>query len=224
MDTYRAQMEEFVAYLRSLFERRRDVPGDDLLSALLRVEEKGDVLSEAELSSMVALLVIAGHETTVSLIGNGVLVLLRHPEQRALLEREPALLASAFEELVRFEGPVERALHRWAREDVVVGGETIGRGERVIAILGSANRDAARFERPDELDLARADNPHVGFGRGSHFCLGAPLARLETEIALATVLRRLPGLRLAVAPADLRWRPVPMFRSLVSLPVRWDAA
>ena len=223
MDTFRAQMEEFVDYLQRLFALRRATPGDDLITALLRVEETGDTLSEPELSSTVALLIIAGHETTVSLIGNSVLVLLEHPEQRAQLEREAALPGPAIEELVRYESPVERALHRWASEDVVLGGKKIRRGDGVIAILGSANRDSVRFARPDELHLTRRDNQHVGFGRGSHYCLGAPLARLEAEVALSTLLQRLPGLRLRVSVRALRWRPVPLFRSLVSLPVAWDA-
>jgi len=222
MHAFRAQMEEFVDYLLRLFARRRGTPGDDLISALVAAEEAGDTLSEAELSSTVALLIIAGHESTVSLIGNAVLALLEHPAQRDRLVREPALLPSAIEELVRYDGPVERALHRWAREDVVLGGRTIRRGEVVIALLGSADRDPAQFECPDELDLGRRDNPHVGFGRGSHYCPGAPLARLETEVALSTLLSRLVGLRLAVPVAELRWRPVALFRSLVSLPVAWD--
>jgi cytochrome P450 len=214
-------MSEFVAYLRNLFDRRRATPGADLISALLRVDEGGDRLSEQELSSMVALLIIAGHETTVTLIGNAVLVLLQHPEHRAQLEREPTLIGPALEELLRYEGPVERALNRWAAEDVELGGQTIRRGEGVIVILGSADRDPARFGNPDVLDFEREDNKHVAFGRGSHYCLGAPLARLEAEIALTTLFRRLPGLRLAVPVDDLSWRPVPLFRSLVSLPVAW---
>jgi cytochrome P450 len=222
MQAFRIEMEEFVDYLRRLFERRRGTPGDDLITALLAVEEAGDKLSEPELSSMVALLIIAGHETTVGLIGNAVLALLEHPAERARLEREPALPASAIEELVRYDGPVERALHRWASEDVELGGHTIRRGEPVIALLGSADRDPARFACPDELDLTRRDNQHVGFGRGSHYCLGAALARLEAEVALSRLLRRLVGLRLAVSTAELRWRPVPLFRSLASLPVAWD--
>jgi cytochrome P450 len=214
-------MSQFVAYLRELFERRRGTPGDDLISALLQVEEGGDRLTEQELSSMVALLIIAGHETTVSLIGNAVLVLLQHADQRAELERDPTLIAPAIEELLRFDGPVERALNRWAAEDVELGGKTIRRGEGIIVILGSADRDPARFRNPNVLDFTREDNKHVAFGRGSHYCLGAPLARLEAEIALTTLLRRLPGLRLAVPVDELSWRPVPLFRSLVTLPVAW---
>ncbi len=216
-------MGQFVAYLFALFEARRRMPADDLTSALVAVEDGGDTLSEPELSSMVALLIVAGHETTVSLIGNATLALLTHPEQRAALERDPSLLARAVEELIRFDGPVERTLNRWAAEDVELRGQTIRRGELVIVILGSADRDPERFAEPDALDLAaQRDSRHLGFGRGSHFCLGAPLARLETEIALGTLLRLLPGLRLAIAPDELRWRPVPLFRSLVELPVVWD--
>jgi cytochrome P450 len=160
----------------------------------------------------------------VSLIGNATLALLTHPEQRAAVERDPSLLPHAVEELIRYDGPVERTLNRWAAVDVELGGQTIRRGESVIVILGSADRDPERFEGPDTLDLAaRRDSRHLGFGRGSHFCLGAPRARLETEIGLETLLRRLPGLRLAITQEELRWRPVPLFRSLVSLPVAWDA-
>jgi cytochrome P450 len=217
-----AKMSDFVAYLRDLFEQRRSEPGEDLVSALLQVRDGGDTLSDQELFSMVVLLIVAGHETTVSLIGNAVLALLEHPEQRAALEREPARIPATIEELLRYDSPVERTLNRWATTDVELGGQTIKRGDIVIAILGSANRDPDRFPGADVLDLDRPDTKHVAFGRGSHYCLGAPLARLETEIALATLLRRLPGLRLAVAPEELAWRPVPLFRSLASLPVAWD--
>lgn len=224
MERADAALTEFVDYLRALFVERRQTPGDDLVSALVAVEDSGDTLSEEELSSMVALLIVAGHETTVSLIGNAMLALLTHPEQRAELERDPSLLPRAVEELIRYDGPVERTLNRWATEDVELAGQTIRRGETVIVILGAADRDPARFEAPDRLDLgSRREIRHLGFGRGSHFCLGAPLARLEAEIALGTLLRRLPGLRLAIAEDELRWRPVPLFRSLVALPVAWDA-
>jgi len=216
-------MQEFVDYLHALFEERRREPGDDLISALVAVEEAGDSLDESELSSMVALLIVAGHETTVSLIGNATLALLQHPEQRAELEQHPELRSRAVEELVRYDGPVERTLTRWATVDVELGGRTIKRGDAVIAILGAADRDPSRFRAPDTLDLsAERDAKHVGFGRGSHYCLGAPLARLETEVALATLLRRLSGLRLAAPGDTLRWRPVPLFRSLAALPVAWD--
>jgi cytochrome P450 len=225
LERFGAQMIEFVAYLHAFFEERRREPGDDLTSALVAVEDGGDTLSEQELSSMVALLIVAGHETTVSLIGNATFALLTHPEQRAAIESDPSLLPRAVEELVRYDGPVERTLNRWAAEDVELRGQTIRRGESVIVILGSADRDPERFEEPETLDLTlQRDSRHLGFGRGSHFCLGAPLARLETEIALGTLFRRLPGLRLAISPEELRWRPVPLFRSLVELSVAWDDA
>ena len=216
-----AQMNAFVAYLGALFERRRAEPRDDLISALLQAEDAGDMLSEQELFSMVALLIVAGHETTVNLIGNAASALLQHPEQRAMVERDPTLMPRAIEELLRYDGSVERALNRWAATDVELGGQTIRRGDSVIVMLGSANRDRERFPAADTLDVTRTDLKHVGFGRGSHYCLGAPLARLEGEIALATLLRRLPGLRLGIPPEELRWRPVPLFRSLVALPVAW---
>jgi cytochrome P450 len=213
----------FVEYLLALFAQRREAPGEDLVSALVAVEDGGDTLSEEELCSMVVLLIVAGHETTVSLIGNATLALLTHPEQRAAVEEDPSLLPRAVEELIRYDGPVERTLNRWAAVDVELGGQTIRRGETVIVVLGAADHDPERFEEPDTLDLAaERDSRQLGFGRGRHFCLGAPLARLEAEIALGTLLRRLPGLRLAVTPDELRWRPVPLFRSLVALPVAWD--
>jgi cytochrome P450 len=216
-----ALMADFVAYLHALFEQRRADPRDDLISALIQVREGGDSLSEQELFSMVVLLIVAGHETTVNLIANSVLALLEHPEQLELLRGEPDRIPDAIEELLRFDGPVERALPRWAAADVELGGHTIRRGDDVIVILGSANRDSERFEDADALDLERPDTKHVAFGRGSHYCLGAPLARLEGEVALRALLTRLPGLRLAVPRDELRWRPVPLFRSLVSLPVEW---
>jgi cytochrome P450 len=212
---------EFLTYLTELFERRRAEPRDDLVSALLQAEEQGDSLKENELFSMMILLIIAGHETTVSLIANSVLALLTHPDELERLRRDPALVPAAVEELLRYDSPVERTITRWAATDVELGGHSIKRGDYVIAVLGSANRDETRFPNADTLDLDRADVRHVGFGRGRHFCLGAPLARIEAEIALTTLLRRLPGLRLAAEPGLLAYRPVPLFRSLVSLPVAW---
>ena len=221
MAQFGAFVNEFVTYLRELFERRRSTPGDDLISALLQVEEAGDTLSEEELFSMVVLLIIAGHETTVSLIGNAMLALLQHPDQREALESDSTRMSHAIEELLRYDGPVERTLSRWAATDVELGGRSIRRGEGVIVILGSADRDPSRFSDPDTLDFAREDVKHLAFGRGSHYCLGAPLARLEAEVALTTLLRRLPGIRLAMPVEELSWRPVPVFRSLASLQVAW---
>ena len=214
--------QEFVEYLDALFARRRAEPAEDLVSALVLAEDAGDHLSENELYSMVVLLIVAGHETTVSLITNAVLALLSNPDRLAELRADLSLLPSTVEELLRYDSPVERGITRWAATDVELGGQLIARGDFVIPVIGAANRDGERFPEADELNLARADSKHVGFGRGPHFCLGAPLARLETEIALETLLRRLPGLRLAISPDDLYWRPIPIFRSLASLPVEWE--
>jgi cytochrome P450 len=215
------QVEEFLAYLHELFARRRAEPGDDLVSALVEAEEQGDALTEDELSSMAVLLIVAGHETTVSLISSSVLTLLTHPDDLDRIRKSPEALRNAIEELLRFESPVERSLTRWAATDVELGGRTIRRGELVVAVLAAANRDPGRFGDADILDLGRSDVRHVGFGRGSHYCLGAPLARIETEIALRTLFERLPTLRLAIHPDALTWRPIPLFRSLASLPVAW---
>lgn len=225
-DELRAQFlrhtDEFVAYLDALFAERRTAPSDDLLSALVQAENDGDRLSENELYSMAVLLIVAGHETTVSLITNAVLALLGQPDELERLQADPSLMRTAVEELLRYDSPVERTIARWVTEDTQLGGQSLARGNLVIAVLGSANRDDAQFPDADDLDLGRTANRHVGFGRGPHFCLGAPLARLETEIALETLLRRLPNLRLAIAEDDLYWRPIPLFRSLASLPVAWD--
>jgi cytochrome P450 len=214
-------MGEFVAYLTELFAARRAAPGEDLISGLLAARDEQDALSEDEVFGTVVLLVVAGHETTVGLIGNAVLNLLEQPEQVAQVREDPALLAGAIEEVLRYEGPVERTLNRWAATDVELGGHTIRRGELVIAIVGSADRDGTRFPDPDQLDILREDVRHLAFGRGSHYCLGAPLARLEAQIALETLFRRLPGLRLAVPREQLEWRPTPGFRRVVALPVAW---
>lgn len=221
LERFFGQMGELVEYLTELFAERRAEPRDDLVSALLAARDAQDALSEEEVFGTVVLLIVAGHETTVGLIGNAVLHLLGHPDQLALLRADPSLLPGAIEELLRYDGPVERTLNRWAATDVELGGHTIRRGELVIAIVSSADRDPDRFPEPDRLDVTREDARHLAFGRGSHYCLGAPLARLEAEIALETLFRRLPGLRLAVPREELEWRPTPGFRRLVSLPVAW---
>lgn len=214
--------QEFIEYLDELFAHRRAEPTGDLVSALVRAEDEGDPLSENELYRMVVLLIVAGHETTVSLITNALIALLSNPDQLAELRADASLLPDAVEELLRYDSPVERTITRLVASDVELGDQRLGRGELVIAVVGPANRDPARFRAADALDPRRRDNKHVGFGRGPHYCLGAPLARLETEIALITLLTRLPGLRLAISEEDLYWRPVPIFRSLASLPVAWD--
>lgn len=220
-ETFFEQMGEFVAYLAEFFAIRRADPADDLVSALLSARDDADALSEEEVFGTVVLLMVAGHETTVGLIGNAALNLLQHPDQLALLRDDATLIPGAVEEILRYEGPVERTLNRWAATDLELGGQTIRRGELVIAILGAADRDPDRFEHPDRLDVCRHDTRHLAFGRGSHFCLGAPLARLEAEIALETLFRRLPDLRLDVQPEQIEWRPTPGFRRVVALPVAW---
>jgi cytochrome P450 len=210
----------FVRYLRKLVERRRADPEDDLITALIRAEEAGDRLSEDELLAMAFLLLVAGHETTVNLIASGTLALLEHPEQTERLRRNPSRTKTAVEELLRYTSPVELATERYAREDAEIGGRRIPRGGLVLAVLGSANRDERHFEDPDVLDLARDPNRHLAFGRGGvHHCLGAPLARMEGQIALSALLRRFSGARLAMAPEDLHWRRGLFLRGLEKLPL-----
>ena len=209
----------FIRYLRRFFKTRRRDPRDDLASALIQAEEAGDKLSEDELLAMVFLLLIAGHETTVNLIGGGVLALLEHPEQMDRLRREPALIKPAVEELLRYSPPVFMSTERYAREDVSLRGVTIPRGEMTLGVIGSANRDETVFENPDRLDITREPNKHLSFGQGIHFCLGAPLARMEAQIAIDTLLRRMPDLRPKVPTASLRWRPSMILRGLDALPV-----
>ena len=210
---------KFIRYLRRFFKMRRADPRDDLVSALIQAEEAGDTLSEDELLAMVFLLLVAGHETTVNLIGSGTLELLQHPDQMDRLRREPSLIRPAIEELLRYTSPVFIATERYAREDVTVQGVTISRGEMTLGVIGSANRDENVFDKPEELNIAREDNRHLSFGHGIHFCLGAPLARLEAQIAIMTLLDRLPQLRLNVAPELLRWRSSLILRGLETLPV-----
>lgn len=218
-DAYRRATTAMVRYLRELLEIKRAAPADDLLSALVAVRDGQDVLSEDELISMAFLILIAGHETTVNLIGNGVHALLTHPEQLTLLRAQPDRLPDAVEELLRFDGPLQAATFRVTAEPVILGGVTIPAGEIVIPGLLSANRDPACTARPDTLDITRADSPHLAFGHGIHHCLGAPLARLEGRIALGTLLARFPGLRLAVPVEQLTWRPGVNINGLDTLPV-----
>ena len=193
-------------YFRRLFAERRARPGDDLLSALVQAEEAGDRLDEDELLGIANLLLVAGYETTTHLIGSGALALLQHPDQRARFVSEPGLANSAIEELLRYTSPADMTTPRIAREDVTLASVTIPRGEWVIAVLGSANRDESVFKDPETLDLARDPNPHVAFGQGRHFCLGASLARMEAQVALTTLFARFPGLRLTQPAESLRWR------------------
>lgn len=207
-------------YFRRLFAERRANPGDDLLSALVQAEEAGDRLSEDELMGTSILLLFAGYDTTVNLIGSGALALLEHPEERARFVEDPSLAEPAVEELLRYTSPVEMTPPRVAREDVSIGPVTIRRGEMVSAVLGSANHDESQFQDPDTLDITRDPNRHLALGAGIHFCLGAPLARMEGQIALTTLFQRFPRMRLA-GPADsLRWRKILPLRGLEALPVR----
>jgi cytochrome P450 len=206
-------------YIRQIVRKRRADPRDDLVSALARAEEAGDRLSEDELLAMIFLLLVAGHETTVNLIGNGLLALLENPDQMDRLRNDPALIRPALEELLRYSCPVEMATERYTREDVTIAGVTIPRGEMVFAVIASANRDDRQFADPDTLDLTREPNRHLAFGLGPHFCLGAPLARLEGQVAISTLLRRVPDLRLTGAPDVPRWRRGLLLRGLESLPV-----
>lgn len=210
---------QFARFLRSMIRDRRVNPKDDLTSALVQAEEQGDHLTEEELMGMLLLLLVAGHETTVNLIGNGMLALFAQPDQLDALRRDPALIRTGIEELLRFGSPVERATERYAREDITLHGVTIPRGHLVQAVLASANRDETQFENPDTLDLARDPNKHVAFGMGIHYCLGAPLARIEGQIAINMLLERMPDLRLATDASSLRWRKSGFLRGLKALPV-----
>ena len=203
-------------YFRELIAKRRASPRSDLLSALIAAEEAGDKLSKNELLATCILLLIAGHETTVNLIGNGTLALLRHPDQLRRLRENPALIGTAVEELLRFDGPVQRTA-RIPSEDVIIDGHTIAKGEMVMPFIGAADRDPAQFPDPDRLDIGRTDNRHIAFGWGIHFCLGAPLARVEGQIAINTLVQRLPSLALATDAPEFRESLT--LRGLKSLPV-----
>jgi cytochrome P450 len=193
----RAGLREFTDYLRDLFERKRRIPTDDMISRLVHVEEDGEVLDVEEILATVFLMFLAGHVTTVNLVGNGVVALLTHPEQ---------LTKGVVEETLRYWGPVDFIGRRIAKEDVEVDGTVIPAGEQATVSLASANRDPERFANPDVFDISRADaNRHVAFGKGIHVCLGAPLARVEGQVAFATLFKRFPELRLAVPAEEVRW-------------------
>ncbi|CAM5284857.1 cytochrome P450 hydroxylase [Streptomyces avidinii] len=206
------------AYITELIRAKRAQTGDDLLSALVTARDEDQRLTEDELISMVFLLLAAGYITTVNLIGGGIAMLLTHPGQLALLRSDPGLLPGAVEEFLRYDGPVSPGIARFAREDVEIAGVRVPRGATVLIGAAVANRDPARFPDPDRLDITRPDNAHLAFGHGVHYCLGAPLARLEGQIAIGTALRRLPGLALAVPAAEIPWRPGGL-RGPLALPV-----
>jgi cytochrome P450 len=208
-------------YFEQLFELRRRNPGDDLTSQLVQAEEAGDKLSNEELTANIVLLFGAGHETTVNLIGNGLLALYRHPDQLALLKANPSLIGNAIEEFLRYDSSVQLT-GRVALEDIEdLGGKRIPKGESVLCLLGSANRDPAVYpDRPDRLDITRPNVKPLSFGGGILFCLGAQLARIEAEVAISTLLRRLPELRLDDAD-NPEWRPTFVLRGLKRLPASW---
>ncbi|MCW2860261.1 MAG: Cytochrome [Actinoallomurus sp.] len=206
------------AYLEDLLAAKRRRPADDLLSALITARDDEQRLEEDELVSMAFLLLVAGYITTVNLIGGGVAALLAHPQQLKLLRDDPGLLPGAVEEFLRYDGPVNPGLVRFPTEDVKIGGVTIPRGATVLIATAIADRDPAQFTDPDRLDVTRTPGAHLAFGHGAHYCLGAPLARLEGEIAIGAILRRLRDLALAVPPEDLRWQ-VASLRGPKALPV-----
>jgi cytochrome P450 len=218
-DKRRSSARAFADYLRQLIAEKRQHPQDDLISQLIQIEEAGDRLDEGELISMIALLIFAGHETTSNLIGIGTLMLLDHPQQMERLKQDPALIPLAVEELLRYNGPVLSPAPRFATTDVELAGQQIHKGDMVQVVLASANRDESQFTHPDELEVARNLNRHIAFGQGIHVCLGAPLARLEGDIAFTTLLRRMPDLRLAVPRESVMWHNGFNLRGLKSLPV-----
>jgi cytochrome P450 len=216
-----ARVEPITAYLGEVIAERRRAPGDDLISAMIQAQEERDALSDAELLATSFLLLLAGHETTTNLIGNGTLALLRHPGELARLCAEPGLLENAIEELLRYDSPVQ-ATARIPLEDVVIGGLSVPKESLVMTVLGAANRDPAVFEAPDRLDVGRGEaRQHLSFGFGTHFCLGAGLARLEARIAFEKLLARFPRLAPAGSEPPPR-RPNFFLRGLASLPVRVD--
>ncbi|MFI1100276.1 cytochrome P450 [Streptomyces melanogenes] len=210
-----------LVYLTQLIADKRRTPGTDLLTDLINVRDDGDQLTEDELTSLAFLILFAGYENTVQLIGTCVLVLLDHSEQLAALRENPAMVDDAVEEIARYDGPVVLAIRRFPTEDVRIGEVTIPAGETVMLSLASANRDPDRFPDADRLDVERRDSGHLALGHGIHYCVGAPLARLETQIAVSTLLRRFPNLALDVPRDEVRWRPSMRARGLVSLPVRF---
>ncbi len=210
--------EELTVYMRGVFEARRREPRDDLISALVAVEEQGQKIDETDLQALVMLILGAGHETTTNLIANAVLALLRNPTERRRLQDDPSLIGTAVEEFLRYDSPVQ-ATDRVAAEDCEIGGRTLRAGGTALLLLGAANRDPRRFSDPDRLDLGRKDNDHLSFGHGIHFCLGAALARVEAQVAVNTLLRRFPDLEGETKPRH--WKRSVVLRGPTALPVRW---
>lgn len=211
-----SEVSDFLDYFRAIIHARRSAPKDDLMQAMIDAEEQGDALSEEELLGNCILLLAAGHGTTTHLIGNGTLALLRHPDQAQLLQEQPSLIQSAVVELLRYDSPVQMTSRR-AKEALQIAGKQVSAGQEVVMLLGAANHDPEQFADPDWLLLARPENRHLSFGLGVHFCLGAPLARVEGEIAFSTLFKRFPDLHLETE--EVEWQPSMVFRGLKRLPV-----
>ncbi|OOG92767.1 hypothetical protein BTH41_04789 [Bacillus mycoides] len=213
------KLSEFITYLQYLVDVKRKEPKEDLVSGLIQAESEGSKLSAPELYSMIMLLIVAGHETTVNLITNTVLALLEYPDQLQLLKEKPQLIDSAIEEGLRFYSPVEVTTARWAAEPFMIHDQEIKKGDMVIISLASANRDGNVFVNPDVFDITRKNNHHIAFGQGSHFCLGAPLARLEAKIAISTLLNRMPNIQIKREREKVKWQGNYLMRSLEELPL-----
>ena len=213
-------LEKLLAYFEPLIDARRRQPRDDLISALVQAEERGDLLSHEELLATCTVLLFAGHETTTNLLANGLLAFMRCRTQWDLLRQKPTLVRTAVEELLRYDGPV-KATFRVARQDIELRGKTIRAGDRMLLILAAANHDPAKYTDPHRLDITRNPNPHVAFGQGIHVCLGAPMARLEAQEAFLALPERIPDLRLTAEPTHLEYHPTIVARALKALPVSW---
>lgn len=219
LKTFAMDLPKAVKFSRGLIERKRANPGNDILTGLIQAEEDGDKLSEDELIAMLFLLIVAGYETTVHLISNGVQTLLTHPEQLERLRANPELMETAVEEINRYNGPIQGTKMGYPMEDLTLHGVTIPKGKPIMPLLGAGNFDPAVFENPDFFDVGRTPNRHLGFGQGIHYCLGAPLARIETRIALKNLLDRNPNLRLAVDPSELKVQKIPAWHRYTAMPV-----
>ncbi|EMA6342988.1 cytochrome P450 [Bacillus cytotoxicus] len=213
------KLSEFITYLQYLVDLKRKGPKEDLISRLIQAESEGSQLSAPELYSMIMLLIVAGHETTVNLMTNTVLALLENPDQLQLLKERPELIDSAIEEGLRYYSPVEVTTARWAAEPFHIHNQVIQKGDMVTISLASANRDETIFANPDVFNITRENNRHIAFGHGGHFCLGAPLARLEAKIAIATLLKRMPRLQIKGKREDIKWEGNYLMRSLKELPL-----
>ncbi|MEM8856894.1 MAG: cytochrome P450 [Chloroflexota bacterium] len=207
-------------FFRKLISAKTETPADDLVSALVQAEQDGERLSEDELVAMLFILLLAGHETTVNLIGNGVLALIENPDQLETFKQNPGLVGTMTDELLRYTNPVQHGVSRYATEDIWVGNNLIRKGDTVLLYLAAANRDESVFENPDQLDITRQPNKHLAFGLGAHYCIGAPLAKLEAKWAFTMLFERFPDLELAIPADQLEWRETTILRGLKSLPIK----